>query len=65
VDLVLGTYDRSGLPPATGDAFVGTVSRTASPNGSASHIWVNTPPLEGCTLGTETGVALRFVAGIV
>jgi hypothetical protein len=54
-ELVLGTYTiRETVPPPgyTGDAFVDTVVLTlAAPDGAATHIWVNTPPSQGCTPG--------------
>jgi uncharacterized surface anchored protein len=53
--LALGTYTiQETVPPAgyTLDPFIDTVTLTlASPNGAASHIWVDTKPGQGCTPG--------------
>ncbi|MEW5990764.1 MAG: prealbumin-like fold domain-containing protein, partial [Chloroflexota bacterium] len=53
--LLLGTYtiEETVAPPTyTLDSFVDTVVLTlAAPDGAATHIWVNTPPSEGCTPG--------------
>jgi hypothetical protein len=57
--LALGTYTiEETSPPAgyTGDSFVETITIDASNlNATATHIWVNTPPQEGCTPGFWQG----------
>ncbi|MCL7452912.1 MAG: SpaA isopeptide-forming pilin-related protein [Anaerolineae bacterium] len=59
--LFLGRYTiAETVPPAgyVGDPFVETVELTlAAPDQSASYIWVNTLPLQGCTPGFWQGGA--------
>jgi uncharacterized surface anchored protein len=59
--LLLGRYtitETVAPPNYTLDPYVDTVELSiATPNGAATHIWVNTPGFEGCTPGFWQGGA--------